>query len=446
MVWMTASPDPSRSASAAAAPKRAAVGGPSDIWVRTLPAWHAWNIGVILVATAAAEASWTMTPPARAASLGLATTLLVLYVVMFMRRPREWGYWWPRGVPYAVAVTVCFALLLQLDPYFAYLAFTIYPQIFFMLYARRRALLTGAAGIAVALTLGEVTTYGGLDGAAPHLLADYAQIGFSFAIALWIGAMAKQSIERRMLIDELETTRRELAAVERQAGVMEERSRLAREIHDTLAQGFASVVAHLEAAKGSLDHDPERVARHIESAEEVARRSLADARGLAWALRPEALSAGGLAGALERTIASTFKGTTVGISLTVTGEVRGLHPNVEVTLLRAAQEALANARRHAAPHYVAVSLSFFDDTVTLDIADDGTGFDPEPIVPGPAGGLGLLGIRERVEAIGGEVSIESTVGHGTTIGVSVPTLPKVPPAAESRLEPAAAGAGPEAAQ
>jgi signal transduction histidine kinase len=272
------------------------------------------------------------------------------------------------------------------------------------------------------LALSEFKTYGWqFDPAAPHLFSDFAQIAFAFAISLWVGAMARQSLERRQLIDELERTRRELAAAEREEGILEERGRLAREIHDTLAQGFASIVAHLEAAKGSLDQDQARVGRHLEEAEDVARQSLADARGLAWALRPESLSSGGLAAAIERSLASTFRDSSVAASVTVTGPARALHPNVEVTLLRAAQEALANVRRHASAHEVSVTLSYFDDAVSLDIADDGVGFDPDRIAPGPSGGLGLLGIRERAEALGGSVAIESTRGHGTTIGINLPT-------------------------
>ena len=361
-----------------------------------------------------------MTDEATAVSLGLAGLLLVLYVVMFMRHPRAWGWWFGFSAPYAAAVTVCFGLLLQLNPYFAYLEFSLYPQIFFLLYARRSAVFVGACGLAIALTLGELNVYGWrLDGIAPHVLSDLAQITFAFGISLWIGAIARQSLDRRLLIAELERTRRELAAVERTAGVLEERSRLAREIHDTLAQGFASVVAHLEAARGSLGHDAARVERHMVEAEEVARLSLADARGLAWALRPEALAGGGLPGAIERVAAVAAQGGPA-TDVTVTGTVRTLHPDVEVTLLRATQEALANVRRHAAAGHVTVTLSYFADEVTLDVADDGRGFDPAAPTPGPAGGLGLMGLRERAAVLGGSVAVESAPGEGTTIAVSLP--------------------------
>ena len=398
----------------------AVIGAPSDVWVRSLPLWHAWNIGTIVLATALALTSRSTTIEATVAALALAGVVLLLYLAMFMRHPRAWGWWFGFGVPYAAAVTLCFGVLLQLNPYFAYLEFTLYPQIFFLLYARRSAVFVGACGLAISLSLSELTVNGWrLDSAAPRLLSDVAQIAFAFGISLWFGAIARQSLDRRLLIAELERTRRELAAAERTAGVLEERSRLAREIHDTLAQGFASVVAHLEAARGSLGHDQERVERHVVEAEEVARLSLADARGLAWALRPEALAGGGLPGAIERVAAvAAQEGPTTDV--TVTGTVRALHPDVEVTLLRATQEALANVRRHAAAGHVTVTLSYFPDEVTLDVADDGRGFDPAAPTPGPAGGLGLMGIRERAAVLGGSVAVESALGEGTTIAVSLP--------------------------
>ena len=418
--------EPAPAANAAPATNRWTSAAPSDVWVRSLPLWHAWNVGVMVVATAVALLSWRMTGEAAAAAVTLAGLLVALYAAMFMRHPRAWGWWFDWGVLYAAAVAILFGILIQLNPYFAYLEFSLYPQIFFLLFARRSAVLVGAFGLGVAFVLYELPASGWrLEVAAPHLVADLAQVAFSFAISLWIAAIAKQSLERRQLIAELERTRRELAAVERGAGVLEERSRLAREIHDTLAQGFASVVAHLEAARGSLGRDAGRVERHVVEAEEVARLSLADARGLAWALRPETLVGGGLPGAIERVAAVAAQGGPP-TDVTVTGTVRALHPDVEVTLLRATQEALANVRRHAAAGHVTVTLSYFPDEVTLDVADDGRGFDPAAPTPGPAGGLGLIGIRERAATLGGSVAVESAPGEGTTIAISLPAPSSAP--------------------
>jgi signal transduction histidine kinase len=423
MVRMNRAPAPSAvSAPNDAARPRATVGAPSDVWVRTLPLWHVWNVGTIVVASAGAMTSWPMSGTRTLAAVGLVGVMLGLYAAVFLRHPRLWGWWLPWAVPYAAAIMVCFGALLQLNPYFAYLEFSLYPQLFFLLYARRRAVAVGAFGLVLAMTLGELSLYGWrLADAGPHLLPDYLQVGFAFVMSLWIGAMATQSAERRQLIGELERTRHDLAAAEREAGVLEERSRLAREIHDTLAQGFASIVAHMEAASASRGQDEERVARHIREAEEVARQSLAEARGLAWALRPDALASGGLPAAIERAVAAALPDDRPASRFTVTGPVRQLHPEVEVTILRAAQESLTNVRRHAGANVVDVTLTYFDDGISLDVADDGRGFDPAAAGGGPAGGLGLAGMRERAEALGGSLAVESSPGVGTTVAVHVPT-------------------------
>jgi signal transduction histidine kinase len=245
--------------------------------------------------------------------------------------------------------------------------------------------------------------------------------------AYWIASIIEQSAERRVLIEQLEATRRDLAASERQAGSMAERQRLAGEIHDTLAQGFVSIVLHLEAAEAALDRQPlaeaEALRGHLDDARRVARENLAEARRLVWALRPELLEGSSLAAALDRVVRRWGEEARVAAEFTVTGEERELPPERQVTLLRAAQEALANARKHAAASQVVVTLSFLDDTAILDVQDDGRGFNPDRLpVPGlaAAGGYGLWGMRERVAALGGTLSLESAPGDGTTLAVELP--------------------------
>jgi signal transduction histidine kinase len=245
--------------------------------------------------------------------------------------------------------------------------------------------------------------------------------------AHWIASIIEQSAERRTLIEQLEATRRELAASERQAGSMAERQRLAGEIHDTLAQGFVSIVLHLEAAEAALDRQPlaeaDALRGHLDDARRVARENLAEARRLVWALRPELLEGSTLAAALERVVRRWGEEARIAAEFTVTGEERELPPERQVALLRAAQEALANVRKHAAARQVVVTLSFLDDTAILDVQDDGRGFDPGLLAaPGhiAEGGYGLWGMRERVEALGGALSLESTPGEGTTLAVELP--------------------------
>ncbi|HEY4753171.1 MAG TPA: sensor histidine kinase [Candidatus Limnocylindrales bacterium] len=399
----------------------------SHVWVRTLPAWHILSIVTIVGSLLVAFGSGTIRPGMETLAVLLSGLLLAGYWAMFIR-PRPWQ--WPSRfeVAYIVGVSVDFAVLLQISPYFAYLQFSLFPQFFFLLNRNRRALVVGAIGVASALVLSSLAqTAWELDLAMPQVASNVLQVAFVLAMSLWIGAIAKQSVDRQHLIVELERTRADLAAAEREAGVLEERARLAREIHDTLAQGFASVVTHLQAAEASLPAGAERTGAHIAQAESVARESLAEARALAWALRPAAIADAGLVGAIERAVTAAFPTGTVTAALTVTGTVRPLHPTVEVTLLRTVQEALTNVRRHAGASRVDVTLTYFDDAVSIDVVDDGRGFESGTPSTAPMGGLGLVGMRERAEAVGGTFSLETAPGEGTTVAVNIPTPEAAPP-------------------
>ncbi|HEX6868005.1 MAG TPA: sensor histidine kinase, partial [Candidatus Limnocylindrales bacterium] len=230
--------------------------------------------------------------------------------------------------------------------------------------------------------------------------------------------------ERASLIRQLEAAQRELAEREREAGVLAERTRMSRELHDTLAQDLVGVVTHLQAADAAAETgQTSEAARHRDEAARMARDGLAETRRLVWALRPADLEGTTLVESLERTLERWRSTSGLRGTLTVTGAVRDLHPDVEVTLLRGAQEGLTNAARHGSATQVTVTLSYLDDTVTLDVHDDGVGFDPDAVTPvtsRPGTGLGLRGMRERAERLGGAVAIESAPGEGTTVGLSLP--------------------------
>ncbi|MEV0613256.1 sensor histidine kinase [Nonomuraea sp. NPDC050404] len=202
----------------------------------------------------------------------------------------------------------------------------------------------------------------------------------------------------------------------RVVGALEERARLAREIHDTLAQGFSGIIAQLEAAEQGIG-DPEAVRKRILLAKGLARDSLKEARRSVDALRPEPLERAtldqALAGVAERWSAATG----VPASVSVDGESRRLPEEAEATLLRAAQEGLANVARHARAGRVVLTLSYMDEEVTLDVLDDGSGFDPDA----PARGYGLVAMRERAARSGGTVTVESAPGEGTALCVSIPS-------------------------
>jgi signal transduction histidine kinase len=239
--------------------------------------------------------------------------------------------------------------------------------------------------------------------------------GIRAVILLAVGVLLKtlltQLDDKQQLLDQLTQT-------ERRSGMLEERQRLAREIHDTLAQGFAAILAHLETAElgreNGADRETER--QHIASARRVARDSLEDARRMMAALRPEILETADLPAAMTRISDAWAERTGVPCTVSITGAAMPLQRDIEVALLRTAQEALANAWKHARPSRVSITLSYMGDLVVLDVQDDGVGG------AGSGGfGFGLRSMRERMEQIGGSLTVESTPGEGTTISASAPS-------------------------
>jgi signal transduction histidine kinase len=246
-------------------------------------------------------------------------------------------------------------------------------------------------------------------------------IGWSTLLALWIRTIMRESTRRKQLIEQLEAAQDELAAVERQAGVLEERQRMAQEIHDTLAQGFTSIVLQLEAAEQALPDDLNSVEDRILKARDTARTNLEEARRLVLALQPEPLQQSSLVEALRRETERWTQDTGVKASFSVTGVPRTLHPQCEVTLLRALQEGLNNVHKHAQAEEVNITLSYMADQVALDIQDDGIGLDPKNLEAAKSdGGFGLQAMRQRAEQNGGQLLIESADGKGTTLVVQIP--------------------------
>ncbi|MDI5976651.1 sensor histidine kinase [Amycolatopsis magusensis] len=240
--------------------------------------------------------------------------------------------------------------------------------------------------------------------------------------SLMADKLLEQSAKRREALERLEAAmtenaglHRQLLAQAREAGVLDERQRLSREIHDTLAQGFTGIITQLEAARS----DPVEQERHLATATALARENLAEARRAVHALRPEALDTAQLPEALRGVAGRWADRARVPIEVTTTGTVRPLHPEVEATLLRITQEALTNVDKHAAAGRAGLTLSYMEDQVTLDVRDDGRGFDPGSPRPD---GYGLSGMRHRAERLAGTLVVESEPGGGTAISVNLPAI------------------------
>lgn len=208
-----------------------------------------------------------------------------------------------------------------------------------------------------------------------------------------------------------------LAEEAKQAAILDERNRFAREIHDTLAQAFTGIVMQLEATKRKISNDQLEAAQdHIARARNLATEGLSEARCSVRALRPEALEAETLANVLHRLAQQMTADTPLQAIVQVTGTPRLLPSEVETNLLRIGQEALTNAIRHARAQTIHLDLRFTATTVQLQIVDNGQGFDPQSL----SQGFGLIGMQERSQRLGGQFTLKSSSGQGTEVTVSVP--------------------------
>lgn len=232
-------------------------------------------------------------------------------------------------------------------------------------------------------------------------------------------------LELEALVEENAGLHAQLVTQAREAGVTDERQRMAREIHDTIAQGLTGVITQLEAA-GQVKGDPDAVQRRIDNATRLARESLTEARRSVSANLPTHLEDRGLWDALEDVTSNWSSMSQVPAELTTTGEAQSLHPEVEVTLLRVTQEALANIAKHAGASRVGVTLSYMGDVVTVDVRDDGVGFSSGNQVNGSGSmtGYGLTAMRQRVEGLSGILIVETAPGVGTAISATIPAIPQ----------------------
>lgn len=266
-----------------------------------------------------------------------------------------------------------------------------------------------------------VTTQAG-PGSRATLLTAVAGVAVPLVLAGWY--VSAEHDNRRRLVERLRAAMAENAELNarllgqaRHAGALDERHRVAGEIHDTVAQDLVALIGQLDAA-GRAPH-AEESRRHLARASELARRGLTEARRSVRALRPAPLEDAELPDAIGRMARSWGETAGVELRFEVTGTPLALAADVETALFRVAQEALANVAKHANATRAALTLSYTDETILLDVRDDGTGFDPQR----PADGFGLDGMRQRVRGVGGVLDIESEPDHGTAIAAAVPAIP-----------------------
>jgi len=311
-------------------------------WIRW--AWL-WDVAFYLLLTLSLVSSLAdegLYGRQQLAMISLSALFGALYWFVIIKHPYLYQRAWPTLLYVATAMLLWFVLT-ALNPSYHMLLFVLFGQLYSLLPIRW--------AIASSFVLTTLIVLRGLMQAPEAIFAwvfsGALAIVFGTFISLWINSIINQSEERQRLVEELKSTRQELAAEERRAGMLEERGRLAREIHDTLAQGFISMVTHLEAAE---EEPPGSAAsrRYVELAKLIARENLIEARRLVVALRPEILEGTSLPDALGRLATRFSEESGVRAEVAVTGDEDHLPQEVQITLLRATQEALTNVRKHPA--------------------------------------------------------------------------------------------------
>jgi signal transduction histidine kinase len=320
-----------------------------------------------------------------------------------------------RGAVLVAIVTIAFAGALALaHPVFAFAQAIAFPLVWTRLESTRRSIV---ASIALAITVGIGMFFAqgaSTDALISALLSEGLSLIFAIAFGLWITRIENRSTERQLLIDELRATQHTVAMLSQDAGVTSERERLAREIHDTIAQDLTGLVLLAQRAGRELSTgDTAAAGEQLVLLEEGARTALAETRALVASTAPTGLDTGGITAALDR-LAQRYERETA-IAVTVRADVDPpLSRDLEVVLLRCAQEGLANVRKHSGASAAALTLVASDSGITLRVADNGSGFDPAQ----PSSGYGLSGMRERLALVSGSLEVASGP-EGTTLTVTL---------------------------
>lgn len=372
-------------------------------------------------------------------TLGLALVLAAVYLlgtVLEKRHSTAPSQFDPRPYSYLWLGAVCllWLVLIWARADFVWLAF---PLFFLQLHVLPRRLALPAIALSTVLVIAALRFHNaGADGGAlqlPMVLGPAFGAAFAVVTGLAYRALYLEAENQRLAAEELRRTRAELARSQHDAGTLAERARLAREIHDTLAQGFSSIVLMGRSAEKALEDGDTATARdRLRTVQETASANLAEARNFVRGLQPPALAdtspedplVDSLRRLCEKTeTEATARGARLRCRFDVEGRPVQLPNPYRTTLLRAAQASLANVWGHARAGTAVVTLSFLGSEVAMDIYDDGAGFDPSAAEPAgrPDGsGYGLKSLRERVAALAGSLDIESAPGEGTVVAIRLP--------------------------
>lgn len=400
---------------------RRAGGAPSDrvgaVVVETVP----YALVAVVIGFTLSQGSGT---PAEYALLG-AVLLWMLGMFTLLRRLRTHPA--VMGV-FVAGLFALFCALTAIAPWYGALALVGYVYSFAVVAWPWR--LIAVSAFAVLAAIAQANGLNAQDAAHLSVSATIVLVNVgAMCFLAWIyHSMRSLADERRRALDENDHLREQLVAQARADARTDERRRLAREIHDTVAQGLVGVITQLDAISVSGERMPcadDR--RHLEQAAAIARESLREARRAVAELAPAALDGSDLTTAVRRTTERWGLRAGIATRLALPDAAGTADPEIAAAIVRVLQEALANVARHAHATLASVTLTWFPDALMLDVADDGAGFDPAAVTAGPdiRGGYGLTTVRDRMTAVGGTVDIESTSG-GTVVTARAPLTPPTP--------------------
>lgn len=344
-----------------------------------------------------------------AGGLGANVVLLLVWALLGRRGAES------RAAPVAIVLFIALGgVATAATPSMATMQAILFPVLWQLARTSRGAVVTNAL-LAVSVGLGYAVGLGfTADVVAQAAVIEGISFTGSLAIGFWISRISVESEERRRVLAELRETQDLLAAASRDAGVLGERQRLARELHDTIAQDLTGLVLLIQRTRRELQAADPTVGETLDLLEESARATLAETRGLVASSAPVTLADGGIVAALERLGDRIERETGIAVSVEATGA--SLDRDEEVVLLRCAQEALSNVRRHANATSAVVSLVVDDAAAALSVGDDGAGFDASL----PRSGFGLDGLADRLALVGGSLAIDTAAGRGTTLTARLP--------------------------
>lgn len=375
-----------------------------DAWARWSGVWHVLFLALCVLALGLVvlDPSSTLDPTLPI----LLTALLMVWYGVSLRLPALSPLGWV--AVFAVGWTIWYGLV-GYSPTFMLVLSGLFPHVFILVGLRLAIGLALMLNTLVLLQLQRINP----DLTATWMLIMTIAWAGGALLGYYITAIIRQSQERQRLIEQLKEAQTTIATMERQAGIAHERQRLAGELHDTIAQGLIGIVTHLEAAE--VAPDDAAAQRYSDAAKRMARENLHEVRRFIWELRPPALEGRKFEEGVRQLVESWAHMHGVSADVVITGSPHVLSPAHELALLRVTQEALANVGKHALAHFVTITLSYVPNAVLLDINDDGQGFTPLNVV-----GYGLVNMRDRIEALGGTLTIESAPHDGTTLVVELP--------------------------